>query len=520
MSIGRRVVLVGAALWLSILACSRADVPPPGTNNPVESTEIPQEGSSPTLPLPSSTVPEPLPATTTPTPSKPDPVVSPTFPPTATTVSEATVETLLYEAQSGDTRRALAVRFGVVPDDITSPELLPEEEALIDVGQLLIIPKRILETGPIEKLLPDSEIVFSPHATDFDVLAFVAGYEGYLTRYREIVGPQWRSGAEVVEIVARNESVNPRILLAILEYEAGWLTNPKAPSGDDFKFPLKEKDPRIPGLYRQLSWVASELGNGYYGWRAGTLTSLEFTDGQTSRLDPSLNAGTVAVHYFFSLHRDSQDWQASIAPSGFLSIYSTMFGDPWVYEYPLFEAGLTQPDLILPFLPGQIWAFTGGPHGAWERESAWAALDFAPASSEPGCFKSDKWLVAAAPGSVVRVDEGTVVLDLDGDGREQSGWALLYLHVAQEGRIALGSLVEKGDRIGFPSCEGGFTTGTHVHIARKYNGEWILADGPIPFNLSGWEAHAGGKPYQGVLTKDGIEVLACPCATQETLIVR
>jgi hypothetical protein len=35
--------------------------------------------------------------------------------------------------------------------------------------------------------------------------------------------------------------------------------------------------------------------------------------------------------------------------------------------------------------------------------------------------------------------------------------------------------VKTGDRIGHPSCEGGAANATHVHIARRYNGEWIPA---------------------------------------------
>jgi hypothetical protein len=59
-----------------------------------------------------------------------------------------------------------------------------------------------------------------------------------------------------------------------------------------------------------------------------------------------------------------------------------------------------------------------------------------------------------------------------------------------------------------------------VHIARKYNGEWILAAGPLPFTLSGWVAEAGSKAYQGALVKGVQRVLACPCASQETRISR
>jgi hypothetical protein len=127
---------------------------------------------------------------------------------------------------------------------------------------------------------------------------------------------------------------------------------------------------------------------------------------------------------------------------------------------------------------------------------------------------------AAAPGLVTRSENGVVVLDLDGDGREETGWVLIYLHIATQDRIPPGILVERAAKLGHPSCEGGIATGTHVHLARKYNGEWILADGPLPFTLSGWQAHAGTQPYQGALERDNKIVLACPCATNETQISR
>ena len=101
-----------------------------------------------------------------------------------------------------------------------------------------------------------------------------------------------------------------------------------------------------------------------------------------------------------------------------------------------------------------------------------------------------------------------IFLDLDGDGDERTGWNILYLHVASKERAPTGQVVKAGDPVGFPSCEGGRTTGTHVHIARKYNGEWIIADGPIPFTLEGWVVHNGDQPYQGTLTKGGLVVIA------------
>jgi hypothetical protein len=262
------------------------------------------------------------------------------------------------------------------------------------------------------------------------------------------------------------------------------------------------------------------MGLGYYGWRAGTITDVTLADGTRLRLAPELNAGTVALQKYFASRRVAPDWQEAVGPNGFLETYTKLFGDPWSYYHPLFEPGVRQPEMILPFVPGVRWAFTGGPHGAWEREAAWAALDFAPPSVAPGCAPSTEWVEAAAPGLVTRSENGVVVLDLDGDGREETGWVLIYLHIATQDRIPPGILVERAAKLGHPSCEGGIATGTHVHLARKYNGEWILADGPLPFTLSGWQAHAGTQPYQGALERDNKIVLACPCATNETQISR
>ena len=119
-----------------------------------------------------------------------------------------------------------------------------------------------------------------------------------------------------------------------------------------------------------------------------------------------------------------------------------------------------------------------------------------------------------ADGLIIRSEPATVVLDLDGDGDERTGWVVFYFHLATEDRAPAGLQVKTGDRLGHPSCEGGRATGTHVHIARKYNGEWIQAGGAVPFNLDGWIAQAGAAPYQGTMTRFERTVEACDCSNQ------
>jgi murein DD-endopeptidase MepM/ murein hydrolase activator NlpD len=106
-----------------------------------------------------------------------------------------------------------------------------------------------------------------------------------------------------------------------------------------------------------------------------------------------------------------------------------------------------------------------------------------------------------ADGYIVRAEDGAVIQDLDNDGYEQTGWNILYMHIETRDRLQPGTYAFAGDRIGHPSCEGGLSNGTHVHIARKYNGEWIPADGNIPFNLDGWISSGNGVEYDGYLTR-------------------
>jgi LasA protease len=323
--------------------------------------------------------------------------------------------------------------------------------------------------------------------------------------------------------LAFENSVNPRLLLAILDYESSWVRGTPA---DRFRidYPLGYESYRYKGMFMQLVWGINQLSEGYYGWRTGKLTELQFLDGNTLRVDPTLNAGTVALMYYFSRNHSLNEWLRIMdQTSGFMSYYQNMFGDPWSRADAMgaiFPPGISQPDMSLPFEVHASWAFTGGPHSAWEHYGPQAALDFAPASAKTGCDSSDKWIVAAMPGLVVRSGNGVVVVDADGDGSEQTGWNILYLHVAGKDRVAKGVWVEQDDRIGHPSCEGGVATGTHLHFARKYNGEWIIADGPLPFVLSGWTVVAGDRPYQGKLVKGDKVITADLYAQSQAVIIR
>jgi murein DD-endopeptidase MepM/ murein hydrolase activator NlpD len=301
------------------------------------------------------------------------------------------------------------------------------------------------------------------------------------------------------------------MLLALLEYQTGALSQAVAPSGS---YPLGHVDYNYAGLYLQLLWAANILNVGYFGWRNGSLTELQHPEGTIERPDPWQTAGTMAFQYYFSLNLPLLQYERATGPDGLVKVYRSLFGDPFTetVDVPHIPVSLRQPELILPFQAGEIWSLTGGPHAGWGTAALhpWAALDFAPPVK--GCGDSNNPVVAMADGVVVRSETGLVVEDLDGDGNEHTGWVLIYLHIATIGRAPIGQHLQKGEALGFPSCEGGEATGTHVHIARKYNGEWMPADGVIPFNMEGWIAHYGDAAYLGTLTRGTQQIIACTCS--------
>jgi hypothetical protein len=402
-----------------------------------------------------------------------------------------------YAAQAGDTLPALAAHFNTTITGIqaANPQI-PMDATTLLPGMSMKIPLTYSsDWGTPLQIMQNSLFVNGPSVNGFDTRAFVSSQPGWLKDYREDVGDANRSAAEIINIVATNFSISPRALLVLLEYQTGALSQPGPPSGDS---PLGHVDENAAGLYQQLVYAGNILNAGYYGWRTGSLTQLVFPDYSIETPDPWQTAATVAFQYYYSLV-SRISYARATGPDGLRRVTLNLFGDPWAasLDSPHIPVNLQQPALALPFSAGYGWAFTGGPHSAWGAPGLqpWAAIDFAPQVF--GCDASDVPAAAMADGIVARSEAGVVMEDLDGDGNERTSWNILYLHIASAGEARLGQRLKRGDPLGFPSCEGGAATGTHVHIARKFNGEWIPIDSAIPFNLEGWIAHTGGAFYKG-----------------------
>ncbi|MDX9991727.1 MAG: LysM peptidoglycan-binding domain-containing protein [Anaerolineales bacterium] len=425
-------------------------------------------------------------------------------------------ELVEYIAQTGDTLPALSLRFNTTEAEIraANPQI-PQDATTMPPGFPMQIPIYYQPLwGTTYQSLPDWHYVNGPAQVGFNTAEFINQHQGWLKTYLEPGFEGSRSAAAAIDLVAKNFSISPRLLIAMLEYQAQGLSNPAPPQTVYF---LGYPSNSYKGLYLQLVWAANTLNNGYYGWRGANLREFETPDGRLQRPDPWQNAASVSLQYFYSRLYNSPLYDQIIGPGGLAQTYTSLFGNPWQNGEAHLPGSLRQPEFRLPFENGKSWNYTGGPHTGWGVGEPFAAIDFAPVGVS-NCDSTSEWVTAMAAGLVVRTETGVVVLDLDGDGQEGTGWVIFYLHVATQDRARVGQSLPVGGRIGHPSCEGGSSTGTHVHIARKYNGEWILADGPLALNMEGWVAAKGPQAYRGILTRYSRTITASTSAEGKSVI--
>lgn len=447
-------------------------------------------------------------------------LAAPQLAPTESRTEEAPGASHIVKA--GETLTRIADRYGVSIASILQANDLVNPDHL-EIGQILQLPQTPVDYTPSLRILPDSRLVRSIGASGFDIEGFIQSQNSALRamsaslQLRDSRGrarTQEYPASEIIKRVSLEYSVDARILLAFLEYIAGLVTN-SAVEIEAQQYPLRarEETPGLdrPGLYRQLSWLADTLNRGYYDWKYRGVTILEMPAGDRIFYEPSLNAGSVAVQFALAQMRSREAWERDIGETGLVLTYRRLFGDPFTEAHRTVPGDVTQPTLTLPFAKGEVWRFTGGFHGGWGNGSAWAAVDFSPPAEEGGagtCYVSSFPVTAVARGSIARLDDGLVVLDLDLDGDESSGWSILYLHLDRHDSLRVGQIVELGNILGYPSCAGGFSSATHLHIARRYNGEWLPADcnrcpagrDVPPFVMSHWRVVGlGSQLYQGFM---------------------
>ena len=328
------------------------------------------------------------------------------------------------------------------------------------------------------------------------------------------VGDRNMSVAEIIAGQAYLYSLNPKLILALLEYEQGLLSTPN-PSDDQLAWALNYhgEDEKWQGLYNQIRWVTRELRRGSRDYMYAT--ELEFkpetvrnADGEAAQrpvkgpIPAGLNPASYALIRTLAQTRTPQEMEQLVRDGSFVSTYTQLFEDPRTPladlpapAAPFLRSPLPKPIYVTSFFDHEYPYLT--PNGSlvsWlgRREDAISydghdGWDYGLRPPDP--------ILAAAAGTVLWVgnsDDGCytpargVVID------HGNGYRTLYWHLS-EISVELGQAVAAGEQIGIVGSSG-CAFGPHLHFQTQYLGRNVDPYGWCSGDADPWAVHPMGAP--------------------------
>lgn len=366
-------------------------------------------------------------------------------------------------------------------------------------------------------LFDDLRFSSEPNLTVPAVQALLDAQPGPLKSVLITVGDRNQGVAEVVVGQAYLYSLNPKLLLALLEFQQSLLTNP-APDINtiDWAMKFQGEDEKWRGLYGQIRWAGRELRRGVRDFPY--VTELQYKDENVKGpIPPGLNAASYAVVRVLARTMTPEELQRVLDDGSFVALYSRLFEDPRQTlaalpppAQPFLRSPLPKPTYITSFFDHDLPFLS--PNGSlvswWGRRETEVSYDGHDAW-DYGLRPPDP-ILAAAAGTVVwagNSDDGCgipargVVLD------HGNGYRTLYWHLS-EITAQLGQTVNAGDQLGIVGATG-CVTGPHLHFQTQYLGRntdpygwcstnedpwskypvgtasvWLWADRPNPCRLS------------------------------------
>lgn len=365
----------------------------------------------------------------------------------------------------------------------------------------------------IETMLADGQFVYGPNVGNFDLEAFLHEQQSLLI-----------NKATVIHDKASYYSINPRVLLALIEMQTGSVSGDVSSAElNNLFYPAEGKrfDEQLEDLAETLATLFYAR---LYSRQDTTNTIIILRDEESRTLSNDVNAATYALVGTLGPTVDALQFDlitTTSAQASFYQTYKRLFpnSDPLDNSNNIMAPTAPPSDLLkLPFSSGDSWIFSGGPHGDGGcNDYPYSSIDFSP--NVPQCtIPTDRWITSPADADVFDVACGgcSVVLSF----RNSGGWEGRFYHVANPA-VNKGGFVAKDGRIGNPSqkpsCSGdcgscdGSATGVHLHFALKFNGKYEDIEGAA---FEGWVVH-GTTCYEGYLEKGTTRIYTDESITSE-----
>lgn len=389
---------------------------------------------------------------------------------------------------------------------------------IITWGALIALCVILLVTGPllgrgelyfaaqgltIKPLISDGQFVWGPNVGNFDVSRYLSTRNSPLLMY-----------AEDIQAWAAYTSINPKILLTVLELQNHWIS----------RIPDDVEQEVILAVIEQVSMdLATTFYDHMYIWgnrrlsespKSFELPSLTFDENTILELNPETTSGSFAIATVLAQGVSQKSWEASLIPSdptSFSQTFSTLFPetDPLDNSNSIDPSTLPPDDFLqLPFPLGADWTFNG--------THSWHGGDIGPDRSSMdfstnwprGATLPDHYTVASHEGiGYVYAPSRTNLpcwMQISYEMNPGEVWSTSYYHLLNLGDPGDRGYLSRNEsvgKIGVEVCNGGFASSAHVHFTLRYNGAFYDLDG---VKLSGWTVYSGSDPYySGYLERDG-----------------
>jgi murein DD-endopeptidase MepM/ murein hydrolase activator NlpD len=365
---------------------------------------------------------------------------------------------------------------------------------LLGISSLWAAPPNLIQGASSNILMPDDRFTYEPNFTSIEIQNFLQQEPGILKSYRTKLGDLSVPAAQAIDdaSIGMLYSVNPKILLTLLEIKVHLISNP-SPLPELLDHPFGAPHSLQGGLQPELAWISTLMQNSYQSYIAHQQQQqVVFADGTIYTLPSSPNAATFALQTALAqlstneaefLHLIDQN------PGSFLNVFQRFFGDPQSMSLHVAPSAIT-PFLYKPLSgtanPGSfldhngaknlLRRFDGITNFSYDNHSG---TDFPKPSGTP--------VLAAANGTILTVrinyTEGTpsqwcsvnyspvtgiVIRHVQG-GEEfkTSYWHFSPGAIAVNPRtgrqFAINDQVLKGDVIGYSGTTG-CSTGPHLHF--------------------------------------------------------
>ncbi|GAA6172987.1 elastinolytic metalloprotease LasA [Colwellia sp. KU-HH00111] len=368
-----------------------------------------------------------------------------------------------------------------------------------------------------QPLLSDDQFVFNNELALLDWDSVFASYFPHLKPYQE-----------TIMHYAGYYSINPKLLIALIEYKSLLVSNP---SEKGYLMPFADLSDES-GFQAQIKDVSSKLSKRFYAYKKLSLHPKKENFVLRSYKMPS----TAATMAFASvLSRESQFKAAQKNPykemtnkssntgdnfhqvnaspivNGILDAYETVFaqnsdilknkdessleGKEALQESSSIKtpasAAANYPNLYLPWSSGWSWV-AGGAHGFDGGSWPLSSLDFYYPGGNTGWGGNKPYVYASHGGTVTWYSRCNMRIT------HASGLATNYYHMDNL-QYGSGSYINAGTYIGTYAnnksaalCEGGQSTGPHLHISLLKNGYYESLQG---YNFSGYYIQVGTSQY-------------------------